>query len=73
MMPRDAEDDPGELRRRGLLALLLGAAILAGCGRKGDLYLPDQPDQPEAPDGGVPDDNRTNDRGDNDDNDASVD
>jgi predicted small lipoprotein YifL len=70
MMPRDAEDDPGELRRRGLLALLLGAAILAGCGRKGDLYLPDQP---EAPDGGVPDDNRTNDRGDNDDNDASVD
>lgn len=70
MMPRDPGNDPGELRRRGLLALLLGTAVLAGCGRKGDLYLPDQP---ETTDGGVPDDNRTDDRGDNDDNDASVD
>lgn len=25
-----------------LLALLLGVGVLAGCGQKGDLYLPDE-------------------------------
>ena len=30
-----------------LLAVLLGSALLAGCGQKGALYLPDQPDDQE--------------------------
>ncbi|MGE3772850.1 MAG: lipoprotein [Gammaproteobacteria bacterium] len=25
-----------------MLALLLGVGVLAGCGQKGDLYLPDE-------------------------------
>lgn len=28
---------------RGAASLLVGAAIVAGCGQKGPLYLPDQP------------------------------
>jgi predicted small lipoprotein YifL len=30
-------------RRRQLLALLLATPVLAGCGRRGDLRLPDRP------------------------------
>ena len=30
-------------RRRQVLALLLAAPALAGCGRRGDLRLPDRP------------------------------
>lgn len=32
---------------RLLLVLLLGGILLAGCGQKGSLYLPDQPDDQE--------------------------
>lgn len=63
-----AEPTGPELTRRRLAVVLLGAVGLAGCGKKGDLYLPDQP---EAPEGTVPEDNRTDDRNDNDDNNAS--
>jgi predicted small lipoprotein YifL len=36
-----------KLLSRLLLVLLLGSALLAGCGQKGALYLPDQPDDQE--------------------------
>ncbi len=35
------------LSRLLLVALLLGSTLLAGCGQKGALYLPDQPDDQE--------------------------
>lgn len=38
-----------------LLAACLVGAALAGCGQKGDLYLPDRPEQRPAPE----DDNNT--------------
>jgi predicted small lipoprotein YifL len=35
--------DSGHRARSALLALLATAALLAGCGQRGPLYLPDQP------------------------------
>ena len=39
-------------RRQQLLALLLVAPALAGCGRRGDLRLPDRPAPPPLEDSG---------------------
>lgn len=36
-----------KLLSRPLLVLLLGSVLVAGCGQKGSLYLPDQPDEQE--------------------------
>ncbi|WP_240754773.1 LPS translocon maturation chaperone LptM [Parasulfuritortus cantonensis] len=33
---------------RLILALLIAVPLVAGCGKKGSLYLPDQPGQPTA-------------------------
>ena len=43
-------DWPLETQLRGLLTalLLVAAALLAGCGQKGALILPDAPEQPVA-------------------------
>lgn len=45
---------PRRVLSKLLLACLIGGA-LAGCGQKGDLYLPDKPEQRPAPE----DDNST--------------
>lgn len=36
------------MRRQGLVALVLGAAALAGCGQKGPLFLPVPPKVPDS-------------------------
>lgn len=38
-----------------LAALLLAAALLAGCGNKGPLYLPGEPPQDQRKQGPAPD------------------
>ena len=35
-----------------LLAAVLALAVTAGCGQKGDLYLPDEAEKAEKKDGG---------------------